>query len=174
MNIVTTLAQSAQYYNEAAQYTQSQLTTEETTAALIIFMFVLLCISAFGVLLYIFAAFCFMRIFKKAGVAPWAAWVPIYNNWKILEIGGQQGFWAILGIIPVINIASAVFIYISMYNIGLKLGKSGSFVLLGIFLAPVWLIWLAIDKTPWNEAAGAPSLAGYPETPPNPDDTSTK
>lgn len=80
----------------------------------------------------------------------------------MLEIGGQQGFWAILAIIPFVNIISAVFTYIAMYNIGLKLGKDGAYVLLAIFLPPVWFILMAIDKSPWNDAAGAPSLA--PET----------
>ena len=48
--------------------------------------------------------------------------------------------------------------YIAMYNIGLKLGKEGIFVLLAIFLSPVWLTWLAVDKSVWNDAAGAPRL----------------
>lgn len=48
---------------------------------------------------------------------------------------------------------------IGMYNIGLKLGKSSSFVLLAIFLPLVWLIWLAVDKSTWNESLGEPSKA---------------
>ena len=117
----------------------------------------------FFIAMYVVMALCLMQIFKKAGVKPWIAWVPFYNNWKMLEIGGQQGFWAILAIIPFVNIVSAIFMYIAMYNIGLKLHKDGVYVLLAIFAAPVWFIIMALDKTPWDESKGAPSLA--PETP---------
>lgn len=123
----------------------------------------ILMIWAFMLLLtigaYVVSAISLMKIFEKAGVAGWIAWVPFYNNWKMLEIGGQQGFWAILAVIPLVNIAAAVFLYIAMYHIGLKLGKSGSFLLFGIFLPIVWLLWLAFDKSTWNESASpAPSL----------------
>ena len=125
--------------------------------------------AAVGVLLFVYFLFIAVMyivyaiflgmIFKKAGVKPWIAWVPFYNNWKLLEIGGQQGYWAVLAIIPFVNIASAIFMYISMYHIGKKLGKDGIFVLLAIFLPIVWLIWLGIDKSKWNDAGStAPSL----------------
>ena len=98
-------------------------------------------------------------VFKKAGVASWIAWVPFYNSWKLLEIGGQPGFWAILTILPLINVASTVFILIAMYNIGLKFGKSGIFVFLAIYLPVVWLIWLAVDSSAWDNKLGTPSKA---------------
>lgn len=168
MNIVTTLAQSVQHYDSISRYNGSTLTPEQVATLVMIVTFVIFATLILSTLMYVVMSVCLMSIFKKAGIQQWIAWVPFYNSWKLLEIGGQQGFWAVLNIVPVINIASAVFMYIAMYNIGLKLGKSGSFVLLAIFLPIVWLIWLAIDKTPWNDAAGAPSLAGYPEPPEHP------
>lgn len=107
---------------------------------------------------YIVSSLCLMHIFKKASVPGWMAWVPFVNTWKTLEIGGQQGFWAILAIIPVVSIVSMIMLYIAMHNIGLKLGKGGAFVLLAIFIPIVWMIWLAVDKSRWNDAAAAPSL----------------
>lgn len=44
-------------------------------------------------------------------------------------------------------------IYIAQYHIGIKLGKSGAFVVLAIFLPLVWIIWLAVDKSVWNDEA---------------------
>lgn len=155
MGILSTLAQSGYYYDDSYYYTTNVDDTTAVAAMLAFAAFALIFLAAF----YVFFAFCLMKIFKKAGIEkPWAAWVPIYNNWKLLEVGGQQGFWAVLAIIPIINIVSAVFMYIAMYNVGLKLGKEGVFVLLAIFLSPVWLIWLAFDKSTWNESAGASSL----------------
>lgn len=110
-------------------------------------------------------------IFKKASVEAWKAWVPVYNIWKFMQIGGQQGFWAVLMLIPVVNMVSLVFYYIAAYNIGLKLQKEGWFVLLAIFLPLVWLIWLALDKSTWQNgttiAGGVPVFPGEPPLPEN-------
>jgi len=112
--------------------------------------FAVMFVLVFALIAYALYAFLLSRIFKKAGVPQWAAWVPIYSSWKLLELGGQQGFWAVLGLIPLVNIASAVFMYIAMYHIGRKLGKEDWFVLLAIFLPIVWLIWLGFDDSEWD------------------------
>lgn len=157
MGILSTLAQSGYYYDDSSYYytTTSVDPAASAAAAAAFALFALI----FTLALYAFYAIFLMKIFKKAGVEQWIAWVPIYNNWKLLEIGGQQGFWAILAIIPFVNIVSLVFMYIAMYHIGLKLQKEGVFVLLAIFLTPVWLVWLAVDKSTWDDSKGAPSLA---------------
>lgn len=111
-------------------------------------------ILIFAVIFYVVFAIFLSMIFKKAGIEGWKAWVPVYNNWVMLEMGDQHGWWSILAFIPFVNIVAAVFMYIAMYRIGLKFGKEGVFVLLAIFLTPVWLIWLAVDKTAvWNPSA---------------------
>lgn len=154
MNIFTQIAQVV-----TTETTTTTLTTGEAAAVGAVVMTILAVGFIFAAISYIISSLCLMSIFKKAGVPGWMAWVPFVNNWKTLEIGGQPGFWAILAIIPIVNIVSAVMLYIAMYHIGLKLGKSGAFVVLAIFLPIVWLIWLALDKTPWNdEASDAPSL----------------
>lgn len=147
-------------YTDQVYTTTTTIDNPETAAAVLavtagaIFFGLLL-----GLIVYAIFAIFLGRIFKKAGVKQWIAWVPFYNNWKMLEIGGQQGFWAVLAIIPIVNYVSLVFQYIAMYHIGKKLGKDGVFVLLAIFLPIVWLIWLAVDKSTWNDKAStAPSL----------------
>lgn len=151
--------------NILSQFAQSSVddsftsTSADPEAAAAIFLTVLFFSFIFSVIFYIIGAIILGLIFKKAGIAAWIAWVPFYNTWKMLEIGGQKGFWAVLAIIPIVNYVSIVFIYIAMYNIGLKLGKSGAFVVLGIFLPLIWMIWLAVDSSKWNKALGAPSIA---------------
>lgn len=156
MGILSILAQTDSYSDPTLYYTTTSVDTGVAAATLIAFSFFWF---LFSIALYVFYAFFLMKIFKKAHVEAWAAWVPFYNTWKLLEIGGQQGFWSILTIIPFVNIAALVFIYIAMYNIGLKLDKDPVFVLLAIFLTPVWLVWLAIDQSKWDDTKGAPSLA---------------
>lgn len=157
MNVLHTIAQ---YYTT---YEYHPLTEEEVVAVGALTSLFIFFTLIFAVAAYIISALLLSRVFKKAGVPTWIAWVPFYNNWKLLELGGQQGFWAVLAIIPVVNIVSAVFMYIAMYHIGLKLGKSGAFVLLAIFLPIVWLIWLAVDKSKWNEKAAGAARSIAPE-----------
>lgn len=157
MNILNTLAQSSQYYSNYNNISEAEALSG--AAFLAIFMSFLVIGLIFGALVYVFVSICLMRIFRKAGVKPWIAWIPFYNNWKFLEIGGQPGFWAVLTIIPVVNIVSTIFLYIAMYHIGKKLGKESAFVVVGILLPYVWYPWLAFDKSTWNDAAStAPSL----------------
>lgn len=137
-------------------------TTTVDSGTLAVIYAVILIVSA---VLYALHAYLLGRIFKKAGVPAWKAWVPFYNSWVMLELGGQPGFWAVLAIIPLVNIAAVVFMYIAMYNIGLKLSKSGAFVLWGIFLPTVWYAWLAFDKSVWEDGKGAPAVT--PVNPPH-------
>lgn len=124
-------------------------TAGEVAAAAAVFTGVFMFLIVFALISYAVTAWLLGRIFKKAGVPQWAAWVPIYNGWKLLEIGGQQGFWAVLALIPFVNIVSLIFMYIAMYHIGKKLGKEDWFVVLAIFVPLVWMIWLAFDDSKW-------------------------
>lgn len=123
---------------------------------------------------YVVNAIFLGMVFKKAGVEAWKAWVPVYNMWVFLELGGQMGWLSLLvllawvpflGFIPAI--VATVFMCIAAYRIGLNFGKDGVFVLLFIFLSIVWLIWLAVDKTAvWKPAVAAPKQPGNGPTPP--------
>lgn len=147
MSIATLFAQT--YYSDPYYYdtgTSSAPTAAEAGMILSIMLFMLVLIVAS----YVVYSLLLSRIFAKAGVPSWKAWVPAYNSWIMLELGDQKGYWAILAFVPVVNIVAAVFMYIAMYNIGLKLGKEGAFVLLAIFLPIVWLIWLAVDGSTWK------------------------
>lgn len=116
------------------------------------------------IVVYVIHSIFLGKVFKKAGVESWKAWVPIYNNWVILELGGQQGWIALLTLVPGASIVTAVFTCIAMYHIGLKLQKEGWFVLLAIFVPTVWIIWLAVDKSTWQGAGG--TSAQPPAVPP--------
>ncbi len=159
MNILTTLAQSTSTLDGEIFTTTTNISATDAAAASAAVLVLVIVWMIFALASYLLTAFALMKIFKKAGANPaWAAWVPFYNTWKTLELGGQKGFWAILAIVPIANIVSVVFTYIAIYNIGLKLGKSGAFLVLAIFLPIVWLLWLAFDKSTWDETAGAPRL----------------
>lgn len=120
------------------------------------------------VAVYVVTALFLSKIFTKAGVEGWKAWVPILNGWTLLEMGGQKGFWAILSIIPVVNIVSAVFMVIAMYHVGRNFGKEDWFVVLAILVPIVWIIWLAVDKSTWNGPRPAVASATPAQPPTQP------
>lgn len=139
------ISQFAQTYTT---YTTTTTTMSDATPG--IGLAILIVIFLIMAVVYALSAFLLGRVFKKAGIKQWIAWVPFYNNWKLLEMGNQQGFWAIMALIPIVNIVAAVYMYIAMHNIGLKFGKEGWFVLLAIFIPIVWVAWLAFDDSQWN------------------------
>src|ERR1700712_3266849 len=101
---------------------------------IVVGLFTLVLAAAF----YVLMSIALSRFFRKVGVEPWIAWVPIYNNWKWLEVGGQQGWLSLLSLIPYGSIATSVFLYIGMYRTGFAFRKDGGFLVLGIFLPFVW------------------------------------
>lgn len=151
---------SNDYYSSS-----SSLSASEATGLMALGLTFIVFTLIFFIVIYALHAFFLSRIFKKAGIEQWAAWVPVYNSWKLLEIGGQPGWWSILALIPFVNIAAAVFLYIAMYHVGLKLQKEGWFVLLAIFVPTVWMIWLAFDSSKWNEAGEGVAATPAPVTP---------
>jgi hypothetical protein len=58
------------------------------------------------------------RVFAKAGIPQWKGWVPFYNIWVFLELGGQPGWVAVLAWIPGANLVTTVFRCIAAYRIG--------------------------------------------------------
>lgn len=146
------------YFAQVSDYGYStSLTPEESAAAFALILFLGVFVLFFAAALYVFIAICLQQIFKKAGVEnTWAAWVPFYSHWKLLEIGGQPGYWAVLALIPLVGIASVVLTFIAQHRIGKSFGKGGEFVLFAIFLPYVWFPWLAFDKSTWH---GAPATA---------------
>jgi hypothetical protein len=183
MSFLSLVAQANDYYTntesmyDSSQYQYAMQQNGEATAAVAAASIITLLVVLFvSIAMYVISAFFLSRIFKKAGVEAWKAWVPVYNTWVLLELGDQKGYWSVLAFIPPLGIVTFVFLIMAEHKIGLKLGKEGAFVLLAIFLPLVWLIWLALDKSTW-EGKGQPVAvngAPAPVAPAAPkDDTTT-
>lgn len=146
MKYLSTFAEFYQNNDYSMPIQQSGVTTLDAGALAAIILFSIF----FAIIAYAIYAVLLGMLFKKAGVPQWVAWVPFYNVWRFLEIGGQPGFWAVLSIISPLNIVTAVFIYISSYHIGLKLGKESWWVIIAIFFPVIWLAILAFDSSKWQ------------------------
>lgn len=126
--------------------------TSGLIAAVVLFVFII----TLSALLYIVYSIFLGKIFKKAGVDPIKAWIPIYNVWKTLEIGGQQGFWAILSLIPGVGIVTIVMMIIAVHSINKKIGYDIGMTVLYVFAPYIWVVIAGISKNPWSESLGSP------------------
>jgi hypothetical protein len=172
MNIAALFGQMAPYGYDYSQRDYGTYTNSMNQTDPIVFIVLGLFMLCVVIAVYVVTALFLGRIFKKAGIESWKAWVPVYNQWILLELGDQKGFWSVLSFVPFVSLVSYVFTCIAMYRIGLKLGKEGAFVLWGIFLPLVWIIWLGVDKSTWNDKTDttnpddvAPSTPKKPRTP---------
>ena len=127
-------------YNSSYYYTNYSYEASTTVDPAVMITIILTWLLV-GIGFYvIFGIFC-SKIFKKLGIEPsWAAWVPFYNMWKFFEAGGQQGWWMF------VPFANVVFQIIAAYNIGLRFGKGGGWVVLYLFLSPIWIILLGLNS----------------------------
>lgn len=64
------------------------------------------------------------RVFEKTGRPGWAAIVPIYNAFILLEIVGKPLWWIVLFFIPVINLVAFLLVCIDLAK---RFGKSLAF-----------------------------------------------
>lgn len=117
------------------------------------------------VIFYVVTSFFYSKLFEKAGVeGKWRAWVPVYREMIFVKLGDLNPLWyaalvvgvlvlsvsplgALLGLVVP---AAGVYMALAAYRVQLKLGKEPLWLLLLIFLAPVWLGILALDKSRWN------------------------
>ena len=52
-------------------------------------------------LILLLPAFGLSKMFQKAGVAGWKAYVPFYNTWIMQELGNRPKHWVFWQLIPV-------------------------------------------------------------------------
>ena len=143
-------------YSSGLEYTTTSSIDTAQAAAIGIIAFIIGAVVA--LFMYIIGAIFLGKVFKKAGVPAWQAWVPILNSWKMFELGGKPGFWAVLAIVPVLNIVSAIFGIIAMHNINLKLRYDAGMTVLAVLVPLVWLIVVGTSKHAWDDSLGAPRV----------------
>jgi hypothetical protein len=133
---------------------------------------VLVFLASFGIVLvvavisWVLIAIPLSALFRKTGIEPWKAWVPFYSTYTWLRLGGQNGNWVWLALIPYGGTVTGIINYIGMHRTGKAFGKENGFLVLGIFLPWVWLFILGYGHDEYRPelitAAGLPGpLEGY-------------
>ncbi|WP_411701369.1 DUF5684 domain-containing protein [Conyzicola sp.] len=114
-----------------------------------VFLILAATIVAFVVLLvvnYLLLAIPLSALFRKTGIEPWKAWVPLYSTFTWLRLGGQNGNWVWPSLVPYGGIVTSVPLYLGMHRTGRAFGKGPGFLVLGILLPWVWLFILGFGR----------------------------
>src|SRR5215471_19804782 len=58
------------------------------------------------------SAFCFWKVFTKAGQPGWAAIIPIVNLYFLCKVAGRPGWWVILFFIPIVSLVISIMVWL--------------------------------------------------------------
>lgn len=111
-------------------------------------------------LLFIIAGW---RLFEKAGQPGWAALIPIYNAYIMLKIVGRPGWWLLLFLIPIVNLAIWIIVALDLAK---SFGQSTAFGVGLIFLSVIFMLILAFGDARYVGPAAAGTMAAPPPPPP--------
>lgn len=122
-----------------------------------------------GIAAYIFTAICMAKIFQKAGVEGWKAWVPVYNNYVTAELAGKPGWWGLVTLtagIPVLGYLGGfigmILMIIVLIELVKRFGKDSGFAVLMILLPVVGYPMLAFGDATYTASAGSNSSGPDP------------
>jgi Asp/Glu/hydantoin racemase len=104
-------------FNFAQTYTYTTTSSSSGVSGVVMFLYLLL------IVVYVVANW---KIFEKAGQAGWKSLIPIYNFVIMLRIVGMSGWYALLLLVPLVNIVFAVIVLYKMavafgYGVGMTI-----------------------------------------------------
>lgn len=106
----------------------------------------ILIVYLIGTLLVFLPSFGLARLFEKAGVPAWKAYVPFYNTWVMQELANRPKHWVFWQFIPVVGWFITPGIFIEFVKLFGKFGL-GQHILASL-LAPFYFPYLAYKEDP--------------------------
>lgn len=97
------------------------------------------------------------RLFPRIGLKSTDGWIPIWNQWKLLERVGLPG-WVVLLSFVGLSIVPFVMLIIAMHRLGKEYRAGVGYTVLGAFIAPLWATLFANHV---GEGAAKPAAASY-------------
>jgi hypothetical protein len=83
--------------------------------------FIALVLAILGVPFVVLAGY--WRVFEKAGRPGWASLIPVYNEYVLLSIARQPGWWVLLLVLPWVSLlrfsSEVVFFLIAVVEVGI-------------------------------------------------------
>lgn len=92
-----------------------------------------------GIGFYIWYAIALSKLFPRLGGEGWRGWVPILQEYEILQRGGLPGWQIVFAFVPVVQLYYLVLKYQAAKRIGALLGHpGGGLALLAPIFPPLW------------------------------------
>ena len=141
------------------EYTYSSGYDSTTSAAASGFVLIFL---LFVLAILVFAIVAMWKVFVKAGKPGWAAIVPIYNSYVLLEVVGRPAWWLVLMLVPYVNIVVYLLVAIDLAK---SFGKSTGFGVGALWIfAPIGYAILGFGDAQYQ----GPSASQTPAAPAGP------
>ncbi len=111
-----------------------------------------LCGGLIGIAFAVVMIVAMWKLFAKADKPGWAALIPFYNIWVLLEIVGRPGWWLLLMLIPGVNLIISIIV---MVDLAKAFGKETGFAI-GLILLPfIFMLILAFGKAQYQKPVAA-------------------
>ncbi len=95
------------------------------------------------------------KVYVKAGKPGWAAIIPIYNIWVLLQIVGRPAWWIILFFIPFVNVIMSIVI---AFDVAESFEHGIPFALGLVFFPYVFFLMLGFGDSKYAGPAAAPKM----------------
>jgi hypothetical protein len=106
--------------------------------------------------IYVWISLALAKVFAKLGEESWKAWVPYVNTFTIFKLGGQPIYWAILLLVPFVQIVGYIFYIIALNGISKRFGRGGGFTVIAVIAFPIWASILGFGKATAVDPNAAP------------------
>src|SRR5687768_18377107 len=106
----------------------------------------ILTVYLISLLIVLLPSFGLAKMFQKAGVAQWKAYIPFYNTWVMQELAKRPKHWVFWQFIPVVGwfISPGIFIEFAKVFGKFSLGQHT----MAALFAPVYFPWIAYKEKP--------------------------
>lgn len=94
--------------------------------------------SIVGLLFYVWYLWALSRLFPQLGLPSAHGWIPVWNQWRLIERGGLPGWLVLLGFVPGLALVVIVVSIIAIHRINQEQGEGAGMTVLGALIPPLW------------------------------------
>ena len=98
--------------------------------------------SFVGLGVYVWYLWALARLFPYLGLPAAHGWIPVWNQWRLIERGGLPGWTAVIGLVPGLNVVTVVMSILAIHRINQEHEEGAGMTVLGALLPPLWATML--------------------------------
>lgn len=95
-------------------------------------------IGLIALAVYVWYLWSLARLFPELGLPASNGWIPLWNDWQLIQRAGLPGWTAVLGLVPGLSLVKFVFVVMAVHRINVEHGQSAGMTVLGFFIRPLW------------------------------------